>query len=280
MIVGVLPSGEPGVFRSLLLPETANALAAGEPVTALALTQDDVAIGAVAGYLENGRFQISSLYVAPDYRRCGGGRMLLEELFWILDGHASGMDIRFTVTQPEHRTLIPFLEAIGFDKGRDNGETIYLTTLGKAVETPFFAVKTKGPETPFSELSDGTLSLMSKAAMVANAPLPEGGLLAKTVDREISAAHISGSKADAYVIFDTSWSGGLTLSAAWSGSKDPTVLPLLLRSAVARMREKYPPETQIAVQAVNTASAALIRTLLPGAETISYNYSCSFDEQL
>ena len=32
MEIGILPLEEPGVFRSLLLPETADALAAGEPV--------------------------------------------------------------------------------------------------------------------------------------------------------------------------------------------------------------------------------------------------------
>jgi len=34
MDIGFLPKGDPGVFRSLLLPETADALAAGEAVTA------------------------------------------------------------------------------------------------------------------------------------------------------------------------------------------------------------------------------------------------------
>lgn len=71
MIVGVLPPGDPGFFRSFLLPETADALAAGEPVTALTLSDDATGVGAMAGHLEDGRFQISSLYVAPDYHREG-----------------------------------------------------------------------------------------------------------------------------------------------------------------------------------------------------------------
>ena len=272
MNIGILPPGDAGVFQSLLLPETARALAAGEPVTALALTRNDVAIGAVAGYLENDCFQISSLYVAPDYRRCGGGRMLLEELRELLEGHATGMEISFTVTREEHQTLLPFLEVMGFEREEDRGETLYLTTLGAAAATPFFATAGKTAGTPLSELNDGALSLLNKAAMAAGAPVPEGGLLAKTVERKISLVRMNGSKPEAYVVFDTAWSGGLTLSAVWSGSKDPSVLPLLLRSAVTRARENYPLETKVAVQAVNPVSAALIRKLLPEAEVISHTY--------
>lgn len=272
MEIGVLSRENYGVFCSLLLPEVANALSAGEPVTALALTQDDVAVGALAGYLDHQHFQIQSLYVAPDYRRCGGGRMLLETLFHALDGYASGVEISFTVTKEEHKTLLPFLEVMGFEREPDYGETLYLTSLGAVTATPFFASSGNKTGTPFSELSVGTLSLMSKTALTAAAPIPEGGLRADTVDRECSIAYINGGKLDAYVVFDTSWPGGLTLSAVWSRSKDPAVLPKLLRSAVARVREKYPPETAIAVQAVNSASAALIQTLLPEAEVVSHTY--------
>lgn len=272
MKIGVLPPGESGVFCNLLLPEVSNALSAGEPVTALALTQDDIAVGALAGYLENGRFQIASLYVAPDYRRCGGGRMLLEALLRELDGYAFGVEINFTVTQAEHNTLLPFLEVMGFVRQPDNGKTIYVTTLGEVLKSSFFATGSKNTGIPFSQLNEGSISRLKKAAIVANAPLPEGGLSAKTVDRDISVAYINGNKQEAFIIFDTSWSGGLTLSAAWSASKYPMVLPGLLRSAATRAQEKYLPETKIAVQAVNGASVALIRALLPEAEAVAHTY--------
>ena len=273
MKLGVLRPGDPGVFRSLLLPSTADALAAGEPVTVLTLTQERTAIGAAAGYLENGRFQLSSLYVAPDYRRRGGGRMLLKGLFRALEGYASGVELRFTVTEEEHRTLLPFLEAMGFAREPDAGESLCLTTLGSVGETPFFANAGTTAGTPFSQLRDGTLSLAEKAAVMAGAPIPEGGLLADTVDREISVARIKDGGVEAYVVFDTAWPDGLTLSAVWC--RDPKALPMLLRSAVARAREKYPPETKVAVQAVNSASAALLRELLPSAETVAHTYYCS-----
>ena len=272
MQIGILPPGEPGVFRSLLLPEAAEALAAGEPVTAFGLTQDRLAVGALAGYLEKGRFQIASLYVAPDYRRCGGGRMLLEALLKALEGYASGVEINLTVTHEEHETLPAFLEVLGFAQEEEGGEGRYLTTLGEVSKRPFFAGSGKPMGTPFSELSEGTLSLMKKAAMMADALQPEGGLSAQTVERDLSVAYLNGSKPEAFMVFDTSWPGGLTLAAVWSGSKDPAILPALLRSAVARARAKYPPETKVMVQAVTGVSAALTQTLLPESGAISYTY--------
>ena len=85
-------------------------------------------------------------------------------------------------------------------------------------------------------------------------------------------AYLNGSKPEAFLVFDTSWPGGLTLAAVWSGSKDPAILPALLRSAVARARAKYPPETKVMVQAVTGVTAALTQTLLPESGAISHTY--------
>lgn len=272
MEIGILPLEEPGVFRSLLLPETADALAAGEPVTALALTENGLALGAAAGYLENGRFLVSSLYVSPDHRRRGGGRLLVETMSQLAAPYAGAMEIRYTSTREEHETLPPFLTAMGFREEPDNGENIFLTTLGTVADTPFFSGAGKSFGTPLSELNPGALSLTEKAALAAGAPLPEGGVTAAGVDRDVSVAAFEGSEPKAFVLLDHSFPGALTLAAAWSASRNPAVLPMLLRSAMARAREKYPPETPLTVQAINNTSAALIRALLPGAGTISHTW--------
>lgn len=270
MKLGCLPLGEPGAFRSLLLPETADALAAEEPLTALALTEGELAVGAAAGCLEFGRFLITSLYVAPAYRRRGGGRLLVETLKTLCAPYVGALEFRFTATQEEHDTLPPFLTALGFAEEPDNGENIYLTTLERAAASPFFSGAGKG--TPLSALSRGQLSLMEKAAHAAGAPWPEGGV--SKLDAEVSVAVLDGSEPRAFVVFDHSFPGALTLAAAWSADRDPTVLPALLRSAVALAKEKYPPETAVAVQAVNPASAALVRALLPDARPVSHTYLC------
>ena len=272
MEIGILPLEEPGVFRSLLLPETADALAAGEPVTALALTENGLALGVAAGYLDQGRFLVGSLYVSPDHRRRGGGRLLVETLSQLAAPYAGAMEIRYTSTREEHETLPPFLASMGFREEGDGGENIFLTTLGAVADTPFFSGAGKSFGTPLSELNPGALSLLEKAALVSDAPLPEGGLNADGVDREVSVAAFEGSEPKAFVVLDHSFPGALTLAAVWSASRDPSVLPMLLCSVMARVREKYPPETPLAAQATGSSSAKLVRALLAGAKSISHTY--------
>lgn len=279
MEIGVLPLEDPGVFRSLLLPETADALTAGEPVTALALTEDGLALGAAAGYLDRGRFHISSLYVSPDHRRRGGGRRLVEEMERLCSGFCTGMEISFTTTCEEHRTLPPFLTAMGFQDESDRHENIFLTTLGAVAENPFFSGAAARFGTPLSQLSPAARSLVQKAALAAGAPLPEGGLTAPGVDQEASVVALQGSKTQALVVLDHSFPGALTLAAAWSADRDPTVFPALLRSAFARARQRHPPETPLAVQAVGPASAGLAQALLVGATPISHTYLRRFGEE-
>lgn len=280
MKIGVLPLGDPGVFRSLLLPEVAAALTDKEPITAFGLTQNDLAICAAAGYLEEDSFLILSFYIAPDYRRCGGGRLLMETLAEALRSEASHISLSFTAMEPEQETLLPFLDALGFLQEADHGETIYLTSIEKITDTPFFAAGEKTGGIPFSELTEQQLSAATKAAQLALAPMPQDGFRAKSVEQEISMAYIKEGALLAYIIFETTWEDGLILSALWSGAENLAVLPILLRTAAARVQKKYPPQTKLILQAVNPASAALIRHLLPEAKNISYTYHMSLESRL
>lgn len=272
MQIGVLPPGEPGVFRSLLLPEAADALARGEALTALGLTETGLALGAAAGYLENSQFQLISLYVAPAYRQRGGGRMLVDALLELLPGHAAGVTVRFTVTEEEHRTIAPFLAHLGFAREDDHGQSIYLTTLSRVMQLPFYQSQPKGRGTPLCELPESDLTALAHAAQAAQAPLPPGGLHGEWVEKQVSVAYLENGVPQGYVIGDTSWPGGLTLSAVWSSGVYPTLLVSLLRIALARAVERYAPETALAIQTVNARSAELLRSLLPDIEPISFTY--------
>ena len=272
MELGYLPLGEPGVFRTLLLPEVGDALAAGEPLTALGLTEDGLALGAAAGHLENGRFWIRSLYVAPEHRRRGGGRLLAETLERLVSQHASAMEIRFTLTRAEHQTLPPFLLALGFQREAGEKADMVLTTLKSASTSPFFSGGGDGSGTPLSQVGDGALSLLEKAALAANAPLPEGGLKAPQVDREISVCSFEGSNPQAFVVLEQIHPQLLTLSAVWSGARSPAVLPGLLRTAMSLAQKRYPPETALTVQAMGEVSAGLVKTLLPDATPVSQTW--------
>lgn len=273
-IVALSPENA-NAFLPLLLPETADALTAGEPITALGLADADTAIGAVAGYLSENIFQISSLYVAPDHRRLGGGWMLMNALVELLEEHASGIEISFTITQQEHRFLQAFMVAMGFHKEPSNGQNTYLTTLDKIGTAPLFSSIKSSTGTPFSKLNKRLLCHAEQVAASANAPMPKGGLLADSIDQDISAAVLEKGCIQAYILFDHTWSDGLMLSALWSQSTNPLTLPGLLRFASERLRQKFPPKTQLALQTVNDAAESLVRALLPDAVPLSYTYYLS-----
>ena len=272
MEIGLLTRENLGVFRTLLLPRMAQALEEDEPVLALGMSEDDVAVGALAGYLEDGWFRIASLYVAPKYRRRGGGHRMMATLVWLLKGQADGMTIQFAATREEHLSLFRFLEAVGFCLEEDLGENIYRTTLGKAAESPLLTPKGEAVGTSFAQLSDKVLAALEREAEAAHAPMPEGGMSDPQVDRDVSLVYEKDGAVQAYVVADTGWKGGLTLSGVWSRSQDSTLLPRLLRTALARAMKKYPPETVVLVQAVNLSSAALVESLLPEAAPISFAY--------
>lgn len=276
MKLGYITSEHLPHFASLMLPEAVQALERGEPLVALGLTEQTVACGALAGYLEGSRFQIISLFVAPDYRRRGGGRLLVETLLELLadNGQAAGVELSYTDTAPDHKSLAPFLETLGFCQENDRGENIFLTTLGQVQQSPFFAGGRAAPADilPFCKIPDICLTMAGKQALLEGAPVPEVPLSDASLDREVSHALFRDKAVQAFVAFDHSCCGHLTLCCAWSGSAGSAALPALLRAAFCRAVEAYPLETEIALQTVNQASARLAAALLPDAVPLSCTY--------
>lgn len=273
MRVGYVAPEDIDVYQPLLLPGIFNAIKKGEDVVTLALMLDDVAIGALAGTVINNRFCIASLYVAPEYRRRGGAELLMKKLVRISEKKVNGLTLNFTTTLEEHYTLVPFLEAVGFKKESENGKVIYMTTVEQAAKVSLFTKEEKQIGIPFSELDDRILSSTTKIAKCNYAQLPDGGLTAETVDKDLSFATIKDNRLDAYIVVDKSWAQGLTLSAIRPDVSHPTRLIGLLRSVINRMSRKYPPETKLMIQSVKNQEDALFLALFPDCLTqISYTY--------
>lgn len=272
MRVNVLPGELSEKYHSLLLPGIAEQIKADMPVTVLILSEGDIACGALAGYLKGSRFIISSLYVSPEFRHKGGGRLLLETLFEQLPEAVSGVEISYTETMEEHQTLQPFLEELDFEAEPNNGEAIYATTLGEILQSPFFANAGKKIGVPFSRIDTSVLFSASKEAEAANKPLPLGGLLTDTIDRNVSVAYIRNGRAENFITVDSSCEAGLMLLPL---EADVSKLPLtigMLRSLIYGMKERYSPDTVIITYSLNNVNEAMIQKLFPAARAISYTY--------
>lgn len=273
MELGYIANDALGGFRSLILPKIVAQMDSGAPITALGLQEDDLACGALTGHIEGGLFHITSLYVAPAFRRRGGASRLLQTLEALLELEleqppANGICAHFTATEDEHEALSAFLESRGFIAETDRGENIYLFTAGQ-VSPSLDAGEVPAGVTSFARLDAQALEL---AATAADVPLPQGGLTGTEIERDVSMAMVQGGFVKAFAAFDFSCGGRLTLAAVWSGEVGPTAPLLLLRGALCAIRAKYPADTTLAVQSTNAASCALVAALLPQARPISRSY--------
>lgn len=276
MEIGYIGKEQLDTFSTLFLPQIVDAIIKGEPVTALGAVKDKVAVGAVAGYLEDSVYKIISLYVAPDYRRQGVARKLLEKLeeFLLTDKNITAMEINYTVTEQEHSELKPFCEKLGFEEEEQKGETLYTFTLAQAAASPLFKAgeKSNSHILPFRQLSEKLLREAQREAVLLDVPVPEAGLLGGEVDRDLSHALVDEGRIVGCVVFDRSLANLPTLACVWTNKAEAVVLPALLKRAFQSASERYSEETVMAVQAVNPASAALLQNILPQASPFSFTY--------
>ena len=100
-------------IASMLVPEIVSAIKDDMPVTAFAVVDDKVAVGALGGVVDRNAFEIISIFVAPQDRRKGAGTALMEALFKLCEGEELEVRAEYTPLDEEGRTLEPFFEAMG-----------------------------------------------------------------------------------------------------------------------------------------------------------------------
>jgi hypothetical protein len=246
-------------------------MAYDERIIGLAVGVDDIAVGAIAGMLEEKQLVILSFYVTSEYRRKKIGTLLMETIINISKDICIGIKICFNVTEEAHSILRLFLENLHFKQENDDGLAIYMTTVGSLADRVNEKIKEKGVS--FSELDEFILSSATKIARYSGAQVPEGGLESKIVDRDVSVAIIKNHDISAYIVIDKSWPGGLNISAVKTDKITTLEFMALLSLFRVRLKEKYLPETKIVMQVVKSEGLALLYGLLPEQnERISFSY--------
>ncbi len=280
MQLGIIANDDMWAFEPLLLPQAVEALHRGEPLTVMGIMQEDTACGALAGYVADGCFHLISLYVAPGYRRQGGATMMMhviERLLWD-EPDIGAMEITFTTAEADNGTLLPFLESLQFLQEDDGGKNIYTFPLGqlKAVKQPKTVNEKDGRVRAFSQLPEDLLRAAQKRSVALGTPQPEQTLTSPLLERELSYAVVKNGRIEAYAAVDHSCCGALTLCALWIGDTNRMLLNTLLKTVIARAQETYPPQTRVAIQAINDQSLRLIQRLAPDAQKVSYTYRLTF----
>ncbi len=264
-----------------LSQEAEKALLKGLPVTALAAVLDGNAIGALAGAIDGYVFEIWSIYVDPEHRRKGAGRALIGALEKLLEGSegvmttAAGMPIRarYTAVSKDNETLLPFFLGMGF-----NGDPIphpmyymgYLDDIKSRNKLSARMFQSSDEILPFSRTSERILKLTSNQSIQQGFPVPEGGLLSDRVDRDLSFCTIHGDKIKAYVTAEDRGDNMVEISSLWSGIDNPVVLLAMLIKVIDALRERYSPDTRIAMLSTNERADKLIEYVFRHVEQCSY----------
>ncbi len=271
MSVYCAADGQVEQLKSLLLPKAYQAWKDGEEPLILGLAKGQTAVGALAAELDGDTLSVISFYVAPEYRRQGGGTLLMEQLLMIADDVAEEVVFDFIATEKEHFELELFLSAYGFAEEERYG-AIYATTIGKLGEVPALTKAAKTAGTPLRELGPVEKNKAQQQIMALDAPFGDSIFTGEKLDQDISFLHFKEHIPDGFFLCEKQKGAGLMITGAWNGSGSPVLFLMLVQSAFSAAKKKYPAETGIAAQAVNPTTQKLIRELMPEAVRISRCY--------
>ncbi len=268
MDIGLIDESNLGSFRSLMMQDAVEAMESGEPVISLGLVVSGVAAGAVAGFAYDDVFEMTSLYVAPAYRKRGGGQKLLDELFDILAGEVSQIRVDFSVTLSEHEDMEKFLMKNGFTDITRENNSMFKVSLSALSQNEMLK---KVPESPkvitMSEADDYLLRKEHKRAMAAGDPVPFGGFSSSTVRKDLSAVYADGDEISGYVVIEESGEGTLCVSSALNRG-NTKVFPLMLKKVLDNLLLNCDEDASLMVPVISSVSAGIVKKLDPGAAQV------------
>ena len=261
-------------FEPLMTQTAVELIKEGAPVYAVGVTEErtKTACGALVGYVMGGCFRLISLFVSPEYRRCGYGNLLIGELVEICREEGIGIEVSFTGADTETEALEEFLEFWFFQREKQTQGEIYEISLGEALKSAYNRESSAKQVYRLEECQERMVRELSKRAYDSEVPVPEGGFFAPSIDRQISVVYERENRITAYLIFDRSLGGRLTLCALCSFEKNPIALAEMIFTAMTLCREKYPDDTEFYMQAINETSRNLIHKVFPNAKAISHTY--------
>ncbi|MCR4655139.1 MAG: GNAT family N-acetyltransferase [Lachnospiraceae bacterium] len=261
----------------LILPEILEALKEGHPVTAFAAVIDDIAVGALAGVTDGGVFDIASIYVLPEYRRRGVGSALVEWLKGLLDFEDEGkvyIRAEYTMIDEDNETLYPFFLALDFTEDDVDLPMYYCSLLGdiNSDDISQGSVQKDSKIISFAEAGKMLLKSASAEAVSGGFPLPEGGLVSEKLDMDSSFCVEEEEKIRAYIAVEPIDEGLIRVSALRSSLSDPRKLMAMLSCSVNAAKKKYPPQTKIAMLALNHETERIIWHIFDDPEACSYRF--------
>ena len=266
--VGFIDDSNIGMFGRFIPGDVRDAIKRGEPIAAFGWTVEQIAAGALCGTVRNGVFEIVSLYVAPSYRKMGGGRFLLEMALTIAEDYVKEVRIDYLEEDEEHTLLTEFLEHMEFDSVDDDIEATYVTTINDVSMEKLFKKDEGFLSKSFSEADPLVLRKVESVVKKSLEPISEGGFSSDEVDSEVSR-FIGNADKYAYAVVEKLGDGSIMLSAVVNDTDKPENVMLLLADAFKAARSRYSPDTKLYISVINDISRRLVENILPSAKRIN-----------
>ncbi len=267
-----LPKEQAKNAEGLLDPEVTKAMLNGLPVTVLVALDRHRVVGALGGAMNDGIFELVSLYVDEKSRRKGAARAMVDALTDRLKIMDTMIRVQFNLETEENRTLEYFFTAMGFKREKVGFPAYYAVPVEKLL-TNMEGVDSDSSIKNFGDVPGIMLRKASNVSIDAGYPVPEGGLLGACVDTEVSSCSISNEKVDAYVAAEHSKDDMVKIPAMWSSLSDPRKMLSMLFYTTGALKKKYPGDTTVAALAINQVSGKIIQRMFNEEESISRCYT-------
>ena len=254
----------------LLLPEVVEALGSDMPVTALAAVDGNTVIGALGGAIDGDAFEITSIFVTPEHRRRGAARELIWKLQELTEDEGIMLKAEFNVENEDNKTLYSFFNMMGFKAERVEFPSYYIAPISNLRGSALIEKEDESIHS-FAEVPDNFIRAASNAGFEKGYPLPEGGLVSKSVDKHMSFCVVKDEAMSAYVAVEPVDEEMVKVSALWSESPNPKELLAMLSQMLKEIRGKFAPEARMAMLALNATSYKLIQYIFKDVEPCSYS---------
>lgn len=256
------------LFSAYMSRQAAAMLKAGMPVLALGALDNETACGGLTGYMEShSSFRINGLFIAPESRRRGAAALLLRALGELLseEEQIESVKIDYIEFGAQEQGLSALLPAAGFEQ-KEPDIPFFGAALSALSDADFFKAedKTDSCVVPFSEMTDYLIRSVDKHFALGGAPILDGPLLGSALERELSAGLSDGKAVPAFVVI-TNQPPRLHIALLYAEPSYSGKLPSILRFAMRRATDKYPPETVVTMQTVSEKGEAVARRIMEGS---------------
>lgn len=271
MIVCRVEKEQYDLLEGLALSSDIEQFRNNENIGALALIDGDYIVGTLIGSIVNGVYQVYWIYVEPESRRKGGGKMLVRTLREILDVLMIPIHAAWEGAWDTSEDICAFWESLDFTKEMNKEVRSYSVRISQIEPIKGFDKKSDKIST-FEELGQDYLKKMQKDnAANEIRMIPEGGFLASDIRRDLSLVFIKENKPIAYIVFKEQGEI-LELSTLYSSAGSNAIISYLLYEAVNRLKEKCANNQILHINAVTEGIDELVKYFIPTADEISYSY--------